>query len=230
MSYPSRTIRGMEENESDSGGRTAVGLPPDGEFVSVTFDGLDLAEAVIGDREFDECVFRRCSLRYAKLTDCTVTDTTFEDCELSLVDLTDTRFVDCVFVDCKLAGVDWTRVRFSRLGTSMTFRGCTLENSVLGGLDLRRWSFVDCVLRHVDFAESCLTDCDFAGSDLGGATFNQTDLKRAQLQSAFDYRIDPMINDVRGAYFSLPEAGALLRPFDISLVEPTFQPGHVSRP
>lgn len=207
-----------------------IGLPDQQEFSGQELTGLDLSETDFQDIEFDECTFTRCSFRYAKLLACEFTDTTFVDCDLSLAELTDTVFLDCVFVDCKITGVNWTKAQFPRIGTSMSFRGCTLNDSSFGEMDLRRWSFQSCVLRQVDFAEAVLIDCDFAGSDLGGATFNQTDLSGAQLQTAYGYEIDMSRNTVKGTYFSLPEASALLKPFEINLVEPTYLPDPTKRP
>jgi fluoroquinolone resistance protein len=55
----------------------------------------------------------------------------------------------------------------------------------------------------MDFAESDLSHSVFANYDLDGSIFDNTNLEKADLRSAFNYNIDPDKDRIRKAKFSL---------------------------
>ncbi len=71
-------------------------------------------------------------------------------------------------------------------------------------------------------AISDLTACDlsqavFDGCDLADAVFEDTVLEKADLRTAFNYSIDPAMNRVKKAKFSLMGVRGLLRKYDIEV-------------
>jgi hypothetical protein len=52
---------------------------------------------------------------------------------------------------------------------------------------------------------------------LADAKFENTILQKADLRSAFNYAIDPEINKIKKAKFSLPEVTGLLKKYDIEI-------------
>jgi fluoroquinolone resistance protein len=84
----------------------------------------------------------------------------------------------------------------------------------LGGIQIK-----DCIALDVDFRQADLSEADFAGTDLSQSLFGDTNLSQADLSRACNYDIDPGLNVLRQARFSLPEALSLLHSMDIVLVD-----------
>src|SRR6266508_2070879 len=100
----------------------------------------------------------------------------------------------------------------SRARASVT---CASSLPSFFGLNLRGAVMERCSAKEVDLAEADLRDAVCRGTDFAGAKFHGTNLERVDLRDALNYAIDPRVNKVKGARFSLPEAAALLRGFDI---------------
>jgi uncharacterized protein YjbI with pentapeptide repeats len=75
--------------------------------------------------------------------------------------------------------------------------------------------FKNCQLLETDFSESDLTASVFDNCDLSGATFDNTNIEKADFTTAFNFSIDPEINRIKKAKFSLPEVLGLLNKYDI---------------
>ncbi len=84
--------------------------------------------------------------------------------------------------------------------------------------DLRNFVFEDSILIDVDFSSANMQRAQFANCDLSGATFRNTNLSRADFSTAKNYDIDPKINILAKAKFSMPEAVSLLSGLGIELV------------
>ena len=78
------------------------------------------------------------------------------------------------------------------------------------GLKMKKNIFSNCILNDVDFSQTDLSESDFKGSDLLNTRFHDTTLLKANFQGAKNYQIDPILNKVRGAKFTMPEALGLL--------------------
>jgi hypothetical protein len=50
---------------------------------------------------------------------------------------------------------------------------------------------------------------------LSGATFENTNLEKADFRTSFNYSIDPEINRIKKAKFALPEVLGLLNKYDL---------------
>lgn len=123
------------------------------------------------------------------------------------------------FEDSKVIGINWTLADWSsaKLGGPMRFSRSIVNHSTFIGLDLKEIHFRDCVVVDVDFRETDLSRADFSGTNLAKSLFGNANLTGANLSSARNYDIDPGINNLTGAKFSMPEAMSLLYNMDIDL-------------
>jgi len=78
-------------------------------------------------------------------------------------------------------------------------------------------SFDHCDLQEADFVEADLSKSLFIESDLNGAVFENTNLEKADFRTATNYSIDPEINRIKKARFSVPDVIGLLDKLDIRI-------------
>jgi uncharacterized protein YjbI with pentapeptide repeats len=74
-----------------------------------------------------------------------------------------------------------------------------------------------CSLKEVDFTEADLTEVKFADCNLTDALFDRSVLEKADFTSAVHYRIDPNINQIKKAKFSLEGLPGLLSAYQIEI-------------
>lgn len=103
---------------------------------------------------------------------------------------------------------------------------------------LLSWSFQKSVLRELSFDRLEMSESEFVDCQLMRCRFIRCDLKKSQWQKsmfheqvffegcnleeanfteASGYEIDPVLNNIKRAKFQMPEAIALLAPFEIVL-------------
>jgi uncharacterized protein YjbI with pentapeptide repeats len=80
---------------------------------------------------------------------------------------------------------------------------------------MKKTIFSRCSLQEVDFTETDLTEVSFNECDLQLAKFEHTVLEKADLRTSFNYSIDPAVNKIKKARFSLPDVLKLLEKYDI---------------
>jgi len=189
-----------------------------GEYEDQTFSRLVEAGRVFEAVSFTNCVFDGCSLGGCTLYRCSFVDCRFAACDLSNAKVPNARFRDVAFAGSKLLGIDWTvtgDATATRLPLSIGFEDCVVSYASFVALRLRGLQLHHCVAQEADFTDADLTEATLRESDLTGARFGHTNLTRADFRDAYGYAIDPTINPVKGARFSLPEAASLLRTFGV---------------
>ena len=67
------------------------------------------------------------------------------------------------------------------------------------------------------FQEAFLVGVSFEDSHFENTLFHKTDLEKSSFCNASGYSIDPLVNKVRGAQFSVPEVLNLLSGFGIKI-------------
>jgi uncharacterized protein YjbI with pentapeptide repeats len=187
-----------------------------------TFNGIELEKVTLKKVEFLGCSFKRCSFNETAFEACEFRDSSFVNCSLDICHVDRTRFKSTLFEKTKLMGINWTAASWGRkaiaqLIKTVDFDGCVLNYSSFMGLDLTNIRIVNSVVHEVDFSEAVLHKADFSGSDLQRSIFRNTDLREANFSSARNYSISPILNKIKGAKFSLPEAMSLLYNMDIDL-------------
>ena len=192
-------------------------------YEAQTFDGLSLDEQSIHEVEFIECRFTNCSFRETRFDACKFEDCTFEGCELSLMTVNGNVFKAVVFRKSKLVGVNWTQAawgdaKVASLSEPIELHECSIKYALFMGLNLERIRIEDCSALEADFSEANLAGANLRGTDLAKAIFRNSNLSGANLVGAKNYFIDPNLNDISKARFSLPEAMSLLYGLDIEIV------------
>ena len=179
-----------------------------------------LANAVFGrdalDKgEYDSCRFDGCDFSSADLSDCRFMDCTFTDCDFSNAQLTDTAFQDVVFKNCKLQGLVFADC--NGFGFNVAYHSCQLNYSVFHRMKLQGIQITDSQLHSVDFSETDLGRASILRCDLRDATFEHTNLEKADLRGCRNYIINPGINRLKGARFSLPDVVGLLSVYGVKI-------------
>ncbi len=82
-------------------------------------------------------------------------------------------------------------------------------------LEIKNTIFISCSLKEVDFEDTDLSGSNFENCDLSGAVFGNTNLEKVDFTTAFNYTVDPVINNVKKARFSIQGLPGLLSKFDI---------------
>lgn len=80
-----------------------------------------------------------------------------------------------------------------------------------------RTEFVSCSLTDADFFQTDLKGSKVINCDLLGAIFENTILQNADLSSSHNYTIDPELNYIEGAKFSLSSLPGLLSRYRIKI-------------
>jgi len=183
------------------------------EFTDETFAALDVSGSSVAPRIFQSCVFTKCDLSDAGLTGSRFEDCRFHESNLSNARLTNARLASVRFERCKLVGINFTACDEFLFDAS--FEDCDLSFCVFQGMKLRKARFLRSKIAEAEFSGADLTGVDFSGSDLRRATMAKCILRKADLRTATNYDIDPRACDLKGARFSLPEAGRLLNVFGL---------------
>jgi uncharacterized protein YjbI with pentapeptide repeats len=78
-------------------------------------------------------------------------------------------------------------------------------------------NFVDCALQEVDFTEADLSGRSFDNCDLTDAIFDNCNLEKSDFRAAYNYTIDPELNRMKKARFSMPGVAGLLGKYGIEI-------------
>ena len=85
------------------------------------------------------------------------------------------------------------------------------------GDPLKKTNYRVCSLHEVEFTEADLNNASFDNCDLFRATFRNTILESADFRTAYNYSIDPEVNRLKKAKFSLAGIVGLLDKYDIEI-------------
>lgn len=189
------------------------------EFEGQTFKSIVQSKATIRGKTFTDCTFTRCSFVEAIFDGCKFRSCAFNDCDLSLVRVPDSVFA-VTFTDSKVIGVNWTQAHWSKNGIQyIHFTKCAVNYSNFLGLSLKKMQLFHCIAHDVDFAEADLTKADCRHTDFAESRFFHTNLTEADMRGATNYTISPLMNTIKKAKFSLPEAIQLLKGLEIQLFD-----------
>ena len=84
-------------------------------------------------------------------------------------------------------------------------------------MKLKKTRFKNSNISEFDFTEADLTNALFDNCDLEGAKFERTILEKADLSTSRNYSIDPEINKIKKAKFSIHGIAGLLNKYDIEI-------------
>ena len=100
---------------------------------------------------------------------------------------------------------------------SVHFEDCQLNLSSFCKLKLKNTKFKNSKLHEVDFTEVDLTGSVFENCDLNRAIFEKTNLESVDFRTAYNYSIDPELNRIKKAKFSVSGLAGLLDKYNIEI-------------
>jgi uncharacterized protein YjbI with pentapeptide repeats len=119
------------------------------------------------------------------------------------------------FLDCKLTGLHFQNCNDFLF--AVRFENCNLNLASFYKLKIKKTVFKNSSLHEVDFAEADLSNSLFDNCDLAHAIFENTNLEKSDFRSSFNYSINPEINKIKKAKFSLNGIAGLLEKYDIDI-------------
>lgn len=165
--------------------------------------------------DYENCAFITCDLSNTDLSKRVFLDCEFNSCNLSTVNLSGTAFKNVMFKDCKLLGLHFENC--DDFLFEVDFEKCLMNLCSFYKLKLKNTRFKNSNLSEVDFSEADLTGSLFDNCDLAGAKFENTILEKADLRTSYNYLIDPELNKIKKAKFSIPGIAGLLAKYDIEI-------------
>lgn len=180
-----------------------------------TFSNINFQEAIFENEDYENCLFNNCNFESTDISGVKFIDCVFTDCNLSLVQLSKTVFRNVTFKGCKMLGLHFENC--NEFGVSFSFENCILNHSSFYKTKIKKTVFKGCQLIEVDFTEADMSECMFDNNDFKGASFDSTNIEKADLVTSFNYSIDANINKIKKAKFSLTGVVGLLDKYDIKI-------------
>ncbi|MEP2669533.1 MAG: pentapeptide repeat-containing protein [Cyclobacteriaceae bacterium] len=185
------------------------------EYIEETIENKDFSNQSIAKHNYECCTFKNCDFANADLSECKFIETEFIDCNFSNANITRASFQDVKCTQCKMLGLQFDKC--NAFSFTIHFDHCQLNHSSFYQMKLNRSSFLNSQLESVDFTEADLKKVVLRHCNLLNATFDNTNLENADLSGSTHYAIDPEMNKVKGASFSLPEVVGLLSKYNIKI-------------
>ncbi len=191
------------------------------EYLSQTFDNLDISTEEINCKIFEDCSFIECNFSATLFSKCKFIDCHFSKCNLSVTKINYSKFLNITFDECKIIGINWTKASWPNieLSSPIEFHKCILNDSSFFGLSLKDIIIESCKAHDVDFRECNLSQADFTYTDFSYSLFNKTNLSEADFTEATNYNINIFQNNVKKAKFCNYEALRLLDCLEIELID-----------
>lgn len=187
------------------------------DFINIdkTYEKVAFFNDRLNNREFDGCVFRNCDFSGTMFFECAFLDCEFIDCNLAMAKLPATSLKTVAFRECKLLGIRFDECDDFLFATG--FADCVLDYSWFSRKKMPKTRFDSCSLKGVNFENTDLTAAVLDNCNLEEAVFDETNLTGADLSSAYHFRIDPELNTIKKAKFSISGIPGLLDKYDIKI-------------
>jgi len=182
---------------------------------TTTFHKENYSQVTLAKGEYDNCRFVNCVFLNSDLSNVTFTECEFQDCDLSNANLKHTVLNDVVFSNSKLLGLQFNHC--SDFLFSVIFNECNLSFASFYQVKAKSTKFTDCMLQQVDFTEADVSSSMFTNCDFKKAIFERTLLEKSDFRTSHSYVIDPEINKIKKAKFSMPEVLGLLSKYKIEV-------------
>ena len=184
-------------------------------FQDEKFIKIDFSESPLNVADYENCSFINCNFSNTNLSNINFLECEFLGCNLSMAEVLKTGFKEVKFRDCKLVGVYFQNC--SEFLFKVDFDNCILNLSSFNKLKLKHTIFKRSTIHEVDFTEADLSRCIFDRCDLAGAKFENTNLQLADFRTSYNYSVDPELNRIAKAKFSIAGVIGLLDKYDIEI-------------
>jgi uncharacterized protein YjbI with pentapeptide repeats len=177
------------------------------------FEKIDFSIKNIEKAEYENCTFKDCNFSSSDLSHISFTECTFDTCNLSTAKINLSSFKTVDFINCKLLGLHFEQCNDFLFAVSFT--NCTLNLSSFYKRNMKKTTFTNCIIHEVDFTEVDLSASVFSECDLSNSIFENTNLEKVDLNTSYNYIIDPEKNKIKKAKFALNGLLGLLSKYDI---------------
>ncbi|MEO5996059.1 MAG: pentapeptide repeat-containing protein [Chitinophagaceae bacterium] len=177
------------------------------------FEKENFTDKIMCNSEYVSCQFISCNFSNSDLSDSEFMDCIFDSCNLSLAKVLNTKIKNIQFIKCKITGIDFSVCNDFLF--SCRFKECIIGYCTFWSRKLKKTIFKDCSLKDSDFSEADLTGTQFNNCDLLNSIFRNTILEKVDFRSSFNYSINPELNNIKKAKFSIQGLPGLLSKYDI---------------
>lgn len=180
-----------------------------------TFDKQDFSPTPLQKGDYECCSFVNCNFEKVDIGGINFTECEFTGCNISMANISKTSFKDVTFKNCKMLGLHFNSC--NSIIFSVIFDTCILNFSSFFKLKLKSTQFINSNLQEVDFTEANLSTLKFDNCNLQGAIFENTNLEKTDFRNAYNYILDPELNQIKKAKFSTQGIIGLLSKYDIEI-------------
>jgi uncharacterized protein YjbI with pentapeptide repeats len=132
---------------------------------------------------------------------------------MSNVNLNNASLKNVTFKDCKLLGVNFSECKDFLFYIKLD--NCNADYCSFANKKMSKTCFYHCSLKDTNFTNTILNNSLFEHCNLANALFNKTNLKEANMETAFNFIIDPELNEIKKCKFSINGLLGLLAKYDI---------------
>lgn len=162
------------------------------------FENIDFHSSVIDD-EYYKCKFVSCDFSNIQIN-----ETCFNECRFYSCNFTLAKFSQCLidvsFLDCKVAGADFSGIR--RFSRGISFVDSVLNYSIFTAVELKKLSFLNCMMDSVSFDDADIVGSKFDNCNLINSSFIGTNLENADFSTSFNFCIVPEKCKLKKTVFS----------------------------
>lgn len=185
------------------------------DFYNKIYEKIDFSKEKFKVGEYENCKFISCNFSNADLSNIVFSECTFDGCNLSMTLLNKSSLKDVEFLNSKILGIKFNSCKDFMF--EVYFENSNLKLSSFYFMKLIKTKFKNCEINEVDFSGTDLTNSIFEKCDLKRSIFNNTILEKADFRTSFNYCIDPEINKIKKAKFSLSGLPGLLEKYNIEI-------------
>ena len=180
-----------------------------------TFDKVNFKETVLLKGEYENCIFTTCDFSDTDLSNVKFISCKFDYCNLSMALLGNTAFKNVTFSNSKMLGLRFDHC--SPMAFEITVDNCILNQCSFYKMKLKNTVFSSSHFEEADFTEADLTGVVYDNCNLQKTVFEKTILEKADFTTAYNYSLDPEMNRLKKAKFSLNGVGGLLHKYQIEI-------------
>jgi len=175
------------------------------------FRNIDFSSENPQQESFENYEFINCS--FPDLSKLTILDCDFKNCNLSNLKTTGSLLQNVSFYDCKLLGLNFAGSK--DFGFEVHFENCILDYVSFDKKNMNKSSFKNCRMHNVNLTQADFSKCTLSHCDFFEALFSGTDLRTVDFTTCTNFIIDPGLNKIKKAKFSLHSLPNLLLSYDI---------------